>query len=375
MKKNSHQKASDILKVYGLGRFIVKYGDMEKNIDDWTSNKALRMFKYFLLNRNKDIYNEELVEVFWPEIDPETGKKRLYNTIYLLRKNIGIKDIVINKTTSYKFNDKYTCWVDWEQFNNIYENLNNSITIEELKTAVELYHGELMPGLRYEYWVEELRTNLQEKYLDIILKLSEKLYEKGEYIEALIYLKKGINEEPYREEYYNLAMKILTKTGRIYEAIAVYEKYKNMISNELGIEPSPEIIATYKKIKNSDLVKQHNTQEINARGALKCDREVFNKIFELENRQVKRTDKNFTLLTIDFEELEISHNFDNLCEEMGELFRSGDVICCYKNKIDVLLHDMNVEKTNYILNRIFEYLKEKNIHHKPTFDFKEIDGK
>jgi hypothetical protein len=60
---------------------------------------------------------------------------------------------------------------------------------------------------------------------------------------------------------------------------------------------------------------------------------------------------------------------------MGELFRSGDVICCYNNKIDVLLHDMNVEKTNYILNRIFKYLKEKNIHHKPTFDFKEIDGK
>ena len=374
MEDYNHQSSIDVLKIYGLGQFLIRYNNFEKDIDDWTSDKALKMFKYFLINRNKEIFNEELVEVFWPDIDPATGQKRLYNTIYLLRKNIGIKDIVLNKTSCYKFNNKYSCWIDWEQFNQIYNNLNNDLSIDKLKKALDLYKGDLFPGLRYEDWVEDIRTNLKEKYLDLIYQLSKKLYEKGEYIESLVYLKKGINEELYREEYYELAMKILAETGRVYEALSVFEKYQKLIKNDLDIEPGVDIVNTYKKIKNCDLIQSHTYKEEQEKGALRCDRNVFNKIFELENRQVKRANKNFTFLEIDFSEVNMETDFNDICEDIGELFRSGDVICCHNKKINVLLHDMNVEKTYFILNRIFEFLKQKNIKKKPEFDFKEITG-
>jgi len=373
MEKSNHRNSINKIKIYGLGRFLIRYGNIEKNVDDWTSDKALRMFKYFLLNRHKEIYNEELVEVFWPNIDPDTGKKRLYNTIYLLRKNLGIKDIVINKTTSYKFNENYSCWIDWERFLDIYDSLNDNVTVDELKEAIELYKGDLMPGLRYEYWVEEIRTNIKEKYLDLIYQLSEKLYKNNEYLEALKYLKKGINEELYREEYYNLAMKILVQTGRVYEALTVYEKYKKLIKDDLGIDPGSTINQTYHDIKNCEIIKKHVRDDIKTKGALICNIDVFNKIYELENRQISRTDKHFTLLEMDFSEVDLGENsVEDICNEMAVLFRSGDVICCYNNVINILLHDMDIEKTNFVLNRIFKFLKEKNIHKKPKFDFKEI---
>lgn len=374
MKKHVPTKYDDLIKIYGLGRFLIKCNNIEKTVDEWTSEKALKMFKYFILNRNKEIYNEELIEVFWPEIDPETGKKRLYNTIYLLRKNIGIKDIVLNKTSSYKFNNKYSCWTDWEQFNKIYSDLNNNLNLNKLKKALDLYRGDLFPGLRYEDWVEDIRTNLKEKYLEIIYQLSKRLYEKGVFIEALIYLKKGISEEIYREDYYDLAMKILAETGRAHEALTVFEKYLKLIKNDLDIEPGIDIVNTYRKIKNCELIQKQNFKEDLEKGALRCDRNVFNKIFELENRQVKRTNKNFTYLEIDFSSVNMDNTFDMICEEIGELFRSGDVICCHNKIIYVLLHNMNVEKTNYILNRIFEFIKQKDIKKKPKFDFKEITG-
>src|SRR6056297_60602 len=144
MNNHARKKSNNDLKIYGFGRFLIKDGTKEKKSEDWTSDKALKMFKYFLINRDKEIYNEELVEVFWPEIEPETGKKRLYNTIYLIRKNLGIKDIVINKTSCYKFNESYSCWLDWEHFLDIYNNKEEA-TIKDLKKALELYKGDLMP--------------------------------------------------------------------------------------------------------------------------------------------------------------------------------------------------------------------------------------
>lgn len=375
MSVNSRQDSNNMLKIYGLGRFLVKYGEKEKAMSDWTSDKALKMFKYFILNREKELYNERLVEVFWPDVDLNTGKKRLYNTIYLLRKNLEIKDIVVNKTTSYKFNQEYRCWMDWEQFLKIYENIDNNVTLDKLKKAVELYKGDLFPGLRYENWVQEVRTNIKEKYLDILYRLSEELYNGGKYVESLMYLNRGMDEEIYREDYYNLMMKNLAKTGRIYEAISVFENYKRLIKEELGIDPKATITKTYQNIKNSEIVEQQISTPPNSKGALVCDIGEFNKIYELLKRQISRSDKRFVILTIDFSELAIENQkTENIYNELANLFKAGDVICYHNNIINIILYDMNLVKTNVVLDRIFKYFKDKNIGKQPEFDIKEVSN-
>jgi pentatricopeptide repeat protein len=256
-----------------------------------------------------------------------------------------MKDIVVNKTTSYKFNEDYKCWIDWEQFLEIYNNLDNNVTIKRLKQAVELYKGDLFPALRYENWIEDTRTNLKEKYLDILYKLSEKLYEENKHVESLMYLNKGMEDETYREDYYNLMMKNLAQTGRIYDAISLFEDYRKLIKVELGIDPGASITKTYHKIKNSKLVQQHISNQSDSKGALLCDIDVFNQIYELEKRQITRTDKIFTLLTMDFSEVNIEdQKIENILEEMAVLFRTGDVACCHNKAINIILHDMNLEK-------------------------------
>jgi tetratricopeptide (TPR) repeat protein len=277
---------------------------------------------------------------------------------------------------SYKFNNKYSCWVDWEHFEILYNKCRSNNSIDTLKKAVELYKGDLLPGLRYEYWVEDVRTNLREKYLDIIYKLSEELYYKNEYNEALNYIKKVLCKDLYREEYYELFMNILARTGKIYDALSTYENYVKLVKNELGIEPSEKIQKTFNKIKNSEVIHKHIVDQENSKGALKCDLEVFNKIFELESRQITRTNEIFTLLEMDFDDINLAgDDFNEICNNLGDLFRSGDIICCYNKKVYILLHDTNLEKTNYILQRIFKFLSEINIDKKPEFDFKEITGK
>jgi len=376
VKTKEPREPNDMLKIYGLGRFKVKYADKEKGIDNWTSNKALKLFKYFILHREKELYNDELVEIFWPDVDPNTGKKRLYNTIYLLRKNLEMKDIVVNKTTSYKFNEDYKCWIDWEQFLEIYNNLDNNVTIKRLKQAVELYKGDLFPALRYENWIEDTRTNLKEKYLDILYKLSEKLYEENKHVESLMYLNKGMEDETYREDYYNLIMKNLAQTGRMYDAISTFENYRRLVKDELDIDPGASITKTYQQIRNSKLVQQQVSLPSNLKGALSCDIDVFNQIYELEKRQITRSDKTFTILAIDFSGLTIGEQkTEDIYEEMARIFRAGDIISFHNYVINIILHNMNLDKANFILNRIFKFLRENNIGKQPEFDFKEVSGK
>ena len=86
--KSNDSHYNNLIKIYGLGGFTLIYNNQNMNLKNWTSNKAVKLLKYFILNRNKEIYKEELINCFWPEVDFSRGEKRVYNTIYLLRKNI-----------------------------------------------------------------------------------------------------------------------------------------------------------------------------------------------------------------------------------------------------------------------------------------------
>lgn len=369
--KDSHY--NNLIKIYGLGRFALIYNNQNVNLKNWTSNKAVKLLKYFILNRNKEIYKEELINYFWPEVNFSRGEKRVYNTIYLLRKNIGIKNIIVNNHATYRFNNNFPLWIDWEKFNELYNCCRQDASIEEIREAVELYRGDLFPGLRYEDWVDNIRNNLKEKHLDLIYKLSEKLYNNDQYLEALNYLNAGINGDPYREEYYNLAMKVLAKTCKVHEALSLYLKYKKLLEDDLGISPGINITQTYLKIKNFDFVEDNFKDQHQNNGALICSLEVFNNIFRLEKRKLNRNNGSFTIIEIDFSSTKfVGLNLKILSEKMAELFRACDVICCCNSTVKILLPDMNAEKTNHIFDRIFKFLKSVSIEGTPVFDFKEI---
>jgi len=371
-------------KFYGLGSFYCEYKDKKIDGNNWVSKRALYILMYLLQERNRRISVEELVDIFWPESELEDGKNKLYNTIYLLRislKKGGIpKDIIESLNGAYNINSKYNIWTDWNHFEEHVNKLlsGKEYTVQELQSLIEIYRGDYFSSLKYESWTELYREKMREYYLLLIEKITESLYIKESYRDTVNYLHKGIEYDPYRENFYLLYIKALVKLGRIAEAINSYKKCERILKEELNVLPGYELKSEYQRIKMSREISEKVQQNFNGSpvinsGAMFCDLEVFQKIYELELRHVKRLNKEFVLLTIDFSEIKSEIRSEELLHKIAEILRTEDVICYWGKKVYIILKEMDLINSGVIMQRFNNLYKNLGLEKKPTLDIKEIN--
>jgi DNA-binding SARP family transcriptional activator len=374
---------AEIIRFYGLGPFYLKFQDKIVDGKKWISKRAFYLLMFLLLEKNRKISAEELVDVFWPESDLDDGKNKLYNTIYLLRRSLirdGVpKDIVQSVSGGYSINDKYQIWTDWDYFEEEVNKIlkGEDFSIEKLRTLYQLYRGDFYSNLKYEDWTEIHRENLRVNYLNLIEILTKKLYQNQNYRDTVNYLHKGIEFDPYRENFYLLYIKALVKLGRIAEAINSYKKCERILKEELDLLPGQELNNVYHRIKLSRelsmKIEDHLVSDINVKtGAMCCDFNIFEKIYELEFRHVKRLKSSFILLNLDFEEIENEFIIEKAADYFGKQLRAGDVISICNNKIFILLHGMNFGSSGIILERFNNFCKKFALDQKPSIDIKEI---
>ncbi|MFW5987988.1 MAG: AfsR/SARP family transcriptional regulator [bacterium] len=369
---------------YGLGPFYLVYQGKRVDGSSWISKRALYLFMYLLLAKDRKVTAEELVDIFWVESDLEDGKNKLYNTIYLLRRSLakdGVpKDIIESVSGGYTINNDYLIWCDWFYFEEKTDQLNSNqqLSMEEMEKLFKLYRGDFFPSLRYEGWTEISREKLRENYLNLIEILSIKLYAEQRYRDTVNYLHRGIEYDPYRENFYLLYIKALVKLGRIAEAINSYKKCEQILKEELDVLPGQELKNEYHKIRLSREItfKIENDivfdEEDRDEGAVFCNYDVFKKIYDIESRHAKRLKKEFIMITIDFTEIVISKALLETAEKIASLFRSCDLIYVSEDKIYLLLLDTNLMSSGIIINKINKAFQNLGFSKKPSIDIKEI---
>ncbi|WP_406093807.1 BTAD domain-containing putative transcriptional regulator [Streptomyces sp. NBC_01013] len=120
-----------------------------------------------------------------------------------------------------------------------------------LNEALGLWEGEALasvPGPYAEYQrsrLEEWRLQLTETRLDLDLEV-------GCHAEAVSELTALTAAHPLRERLRELLMVALYRSGRQAEALAVYADTRRLLSEELGVDPRPELSALQQRILQAD---------------------------------------------------------------------------------------------------------------------------
>src|SRR5829696_1052074 len=100
-------------------------------------------------------------------------------------------------------------------------------------------------------WVTSKRSELR----DVLVRAHECLSEPGIWGTEPAYAVKHANEavtiEPFRETSYQLLMRAHAAVGNRAEALRVYERCRSLLSEELGVPPSPQTEAVYLEILRS----------------------------------------------------------------------------------------------------------------------------
>lgn len=252
----SEQKAE--LKVRTLGRFnLVLSG--EEISDNWGRDKAIQLFQFFLISRNRmALHKEMIIDRLWEDAGTNQHfKVALHEIKKVLEPKTARGDtkFVQRQGSSYKLNMEHI-WLDSQALKSFVEIGNQllhqqpDLAVLAYQSAVKLYQGVFLPNRIYEDWTSSERENLQMLALGAHITLAE-LYLEDQAQESIRLTEEALNIDPTWEEAYRIQMAGHMINGNRPQAIRTFQKCKAVLEEEFGIEPLPATVKLYKSIKST----------------------------------------------------------------------------------------------------------------------------
>lgn len=247
------------LVIYCLGPFRAFQDDQP--IDKWTGSKGKLIFKYMLANREQSIAKEILMDLFWPDADPDAARNNLNVAIYGLRQTLrnSYQDFshLLFEDNFYLFNPELQIWTDFETFvehAQVAQKLDQDgqleLAIQEYHAAETLYNGEFLAEDRYEEWLIPLRQYLQDIYLNVLDKLSSYYFKHEEYAACVTSCRQTLAVEPCRESTHRRLMRCYSRQNQHYLGIRQYHQCLEVLKNDLDVDPTPQTTHLYEQIRN-----------------------------------------------------------------------------------------------------------------------------
>lgn len=259
----SEAHASASLAVYLLSSFQVLID--HQPVVAWPNCRGKSIFKYLISHREHPIPKEVLMEVFWPDADPDAARNNLNVAIYGLRKVLA----QVNKDISYvqfeggryALNPTLRVWVDSEEFmahvskGQEFERRGDEHgAICEYRAAEAIYQEGLLLEDLYEDWLYDLRQSFQDAYVKILYKLSEYHFARKDYESSVTTCSKIIIVDACDESAHGLLMRSYSRLGQPHLAVRQYHLCSTALAREVQLEPAEETRQLFNRIRQGQMI-------------------------------------------------------------------------------------------------------------------------
>jgi predicted ATPase/DNA-binding SARP family transcriptional activator/DNA-binding CsgD family transcriptional regulator len=231
------------MRVRMLGGFSVWVGTRTIEESAWRLRKAANLVKLLALSPGYSLHREQVMDLLWPDLGRRAASNNLRVVIHAARRTLDPDPNAVSRYLTLQ-GEQLTLypgeqlWVDVEVFEEAAATARRSQELAAYRAALDLYAGELLPEDRYEEWAEEQRQRLRETYLSLLLGLARLYEERGEYNLAAEALRSVVAQEPANEEAHASLMRLYAFSDRRGEAMAQYGRLWEVLSAQLGAEPS-----------------------------------------------------------------------------------------------------------------------------------------
>ncbi len=229
--------APPALNVRLLGKCRLSIGEKELPASAWKSTKALMILKYLAANQSRGyIPKDFLIELLWPEQNPEKTGSRFNMAMSALRKTLepglppkAASTYIDRKKDTYRI-VKDRCKVDVQTFSALFTDAEKAPPGSEQALALyleacELYRGDFLQEDRYEQWCVEMRQHLSHQYLTILQGIISIYVEQKDDDKAIFYCQKLLAAAPLEEEILLKLMQLYSKSGAVSKIKAAYDTY------------------------------------------------------------------------------------------------------------------------------------------------------
>jgi DNA-binding SARP family transcriptional activator/tetratricopeptide (TPR) repeat protein len=205
--------------------------------------KQRALLAVLLLNANRVVSSDRLIEALWGERAPGTAQKALQVYVSQLRKALG-RDRILTRAPGYEIRVEEG-ELDLDRFETL-------VADGRLVEALRLPRGTPLADFAYEPFAQGEIARLEELVLACIEQRIEGDLASGRHVSLVGELDALVQEHPLRERLRAQLMLALYRSGRQAEALASYQAARTLLSDELGLEPSAELKELQRRILVQD---------------------------------------------------------------------------------------------------------------------------
>jgi DNA-binding SARP family transcriptional activator len=231
----------EAVRVWLLGGFRVSVGARTIEGEEWRRRKTASLVKLLALAPGHRLHREQVMDVLWPDLGRKAASNNLRQALHAARKALdpaaGLRYLA-SRNESLALCAQGDLRVDVEAFEEAAATARRSGDPAAYRAAVDLYAGDLLPEDRYEGWAESRREELRRLYLALLVELARAYEDRGELEPAVEALQKAVAQDPTLGEAHAGLMRLYALSDRELQALAQYERLREMLSGRLGTEPS-----------------------------------------------------------------------------------------------------------------------------------------
>lgn len=211
--------------------------------------------------RERPLAREELAEELWAGCLPPAWEPALRAVISKIRDTlagVGLdRDALDGAFGVYRLRLPPETWIDLEAATGALhraETLARAGQVDEAcgwaLAARTIGARPLLPGAQGP-WVAQRRARLRDIYLRSLEVLADVWVRRGEPRLAVADAEEALRLEPFRETTYRTLMRAHATAGNRAEALRVYQRCRDLLAEELGVDPSQETEGLYLGILRS----------------------------------------------------------------------------------------------------------------------------
>jgi DNA-binding SARP family transcriptional activator len=229
----------------------------DRVVTRFRTQKTGSLLAYLACHLRRTHPREVLIELLWPEDDPEVARHKLSVALSSLRHELeppGVPDGSVLVTERFLVGlNPGTVTTDVAEFESALQSVAQAESAgeraERLTGVVDLYHGALLSGY-YEDWIVPEQLRLQELYCQALRHLIQHFEQAEDLHRAIAYVQRLVSANVVSEEAHCHLIRLCAAAGQTDQALRHYAELKRILKREFSATPSAATRALVREIES-----------------------------------------------------------------------------------------------------------------------------
>jgi DNA-binding SARP family transcriptional activator len=227
-------------------------------VDTSSSRRTRNLLAYLVTYRHSPVPRDVLMDVFWPDSDPEAARNSLHVALSGVRqalREVTSHPLLHRRFDTYQLAPAATAWVDVSEFDRAcrraqqLERAGDAAGARRaFEVAADLYDGDFLADDPYGRWPQRVREALRLQVTELRTRLVALQLEAGDVTAATTTARAALALDPCNELLHRQLMACYAASGQQHRALAQYVVCVDTLWGELRVRPGPDTDRLYSEL-------------------------------------------------------------------------------------------------------------------------------